>query len=378
MEFSGRLTAFPLGDLLQWAKNDRCTGALVIRRSEREKRIYFHAGDVVGCLSNDPAEFYGQHLVLHGHLGDDQLFQALSHCATRSVRLGVALRELGLLPPRSSSRPCASRSRTSICDLFLWQRGIFYFQAELPPGGGDPARADQRPGAGDGGGPLAGRGRPHPPRAGRTTTWCSARGERWPGGGPARRSSGGSSSWWTVERTLGELYKKVRGSYFRFLEAAFRLCVGSGAGHRGGAGRGRARHARDERLRPAAGAGHGGAGAGGPPAHGGAARPAGALLSRSGSRSRRRRSRRACRPGRATSTPASTAGRRWARPSPATPRSAAGRWTSCCSSSRKGRLALLPAPVEQPREQAGAARPAGPPALVAAGVPAGLVRHGLH
>ena len=71
MEFSGRLAAFPMADLLQWAKNEACTGALVIRRSQREKRIYFNAGDVVGCLSNDPAEFYGQYLLLHGHLERD-------------------------------------------------------------------------------------------------------------------------------------------------------------------------------------------------------------------------------------------------------------------------------------------------------------------
>ncbi|HEY4590418.1 MAG TPA: DUF4388 domain-containing protein, partial [Thermoanaerobaculia bacterium] len=88
-----------MGDLLQWAQNERCTGALVIRRSEREKRIYFHAGEVVGCLTNDPAEYYGQSLVLQGHLSEDQLFQALRHCVTRSTRLGVALRELGLIAP---------------------------------------------------------------------------------------------------------------------------------------------------------------------------------------------------------------------------------------------------------------------------------------
>ena len=132
MEFSGRLSAFPLDELLQWAKNDRCTGALVIRRSEREKRIYFHTGDVVGCLSNDPAEFYGQHLVLNGHLEEDQLFQALSHCTTRGIRLGAALRELGMLPAETIQQTLRSHMEDVLCDLFLWQRGIFYFQAELP------------------------------------------------------------------------------------------------------------------------------------------------------------------------------------------------------------------------------------------------------
>src|SRR3954469_5385598 len=132
MEFSGRLTAFPMGDLLQWAQNERCTGALVIRRSEREKRIYFHAGEVVGCLTNDPAELYGQYLVLHGHLSESQLFQALKHCAAQGTRLGVALRQLGLLPPEVVQQTLRGQIEDVVCDLFLWQRGIFYFQSEMP------------------------------------------------------------------------------------------------------------------------------------------------------------------------------------------------------------------------------------------------------
>src|SRR6185436_20310056 len=99
MEFSGRLTAFPPADLLQWAKNDRRTGALVVRKSDREKRVYFHQGEVVGALSTDPAEFYGQHLLLAGHLTERQLFEALSHCTVSGKRLGGTLSELGFLSP---------------------------------------------------------------------------------------------------------------------------------------------------------------------------------------------------------------------------------------------------------------------------------------
>ena len=225
MEFSGRLSAFPMGDLLQWARNDRCTGALVVRRSEREKRIFFYSGDVVGCLSNDPAEFYGQHLLLNGHLGEEQLLQGLSHCTTRGVRLGAALVELGMLPAEVVQQTLRAQIEDVICDLFLWQRGIFYFQAEMPqeeeilP---EPINALG----------LAMEG----------TRWLDevARirrvlvhdgvvlrsGERWPGDGgltPIQRRLVEAVDGATP---LGEHYKKIRGSYFRFLEAAFRLCVG--------------------------------------------------------------------------------------------------------------------------------------------------------
>lgn len=223
MEFSGRLTAFPLGDLLQWAKNDRCTGALVIRRSEREKRIYLHSGEVVGCLSNDPAEYYGQHLVLQGHLTDDQLFQALSHCATHGTRLGVALRELGMLPPEVIQQTLREQIEDVICDLFLWQRGIFYFQAEMPqeeeilPEPIDVVRLVME----------GTRWMDEVARMRRVLVHDGVvlrRGDRRPGEDlpPTQRRIVESVD---GRRTLADLYKKIRGSYYRFLSAAFRLCL---------------------------------------------------------------------------------------------------------------------------------------------------------
>lgn len=224
MEFSGRLSAFPLGDLLQWAKNDRCTGALVVRRSEREKRIYFQAGDVVGCLSNDPAEFYGQHLVLDGCLSDGQLFQALSHCTARGLRLGVALVELGMLSAEVIQQTLRAQIEDVVCDIFLWQRGIFYFQAEMPPE--EEILPEPINSLG-----LAMEGARWLDEVGRIRRVLVhddvvlRRGESWPGGdlSPVERRL---AELVDGRKTLGEIHKKVRGSYFRFLQGAFRLCVG--------------------------------------------------------------------------------------------------------------------------------------------------------
>jgi hypothetical protein len=224
MEFSGRLASFPLGDLLQWAKNDRCTGALVVRRSEREKRIYLHAGEVVGCLSNDPAEYYGQHLVLHGHLSDDQLFQALSHCATHGTRLGVALRELGMLSPEVIQQTLREQIEDVIRDLFLWQRGIFYFQSEMPQEEEILPEPINVMG-------LVMEGTRWLDEVGRIRRVLVhddvvlRRGERWPGGGDLKPVQQRLVQLVDGHRTLADLYKKVRGSYYRFLAGAFRLCV---------------------------------------------------------------------------------------------------------------------------------------------------------
>lgn len=224
MEFSGRLTAFPVSDLLQWAKNERRTGALIIRRSEREKRLYFHAGDVVGCLSNDPAEHYGQHLLLRGHLDDGQLFRALSHCTQNRTRLGVALQELKLLSPDAVQQTLRTHIEDLVCDVFLWPRGIFYFQAELPPDEEILPEAINVLG-------LIMEGTRWTDEASRMRRVLVhddvvlRRGERWPGDGPLNPIERRIVELVDGQRTLGELYKRIHGSHFRFLQGAFRLCI---------------------------------------------------------------------------------------------------------------------------------------------------------
>jgi hypothetical protein len=224
MDFSGRLAAFPMSDLLQWAKNEGRTGALVIRRSAREKRIYFDRGDVVGCLSDDPAEFYGQHLLIRGHLTDRQLFEALTRCTQQKVRLGSALRELQLLSDEVIQKTLREHIEDVIWDIFLWPRGLFYFHAEmLPEEELLPAPIETM------GLILEG------------TRWVDElarirrvlihdgvvirRGARWPGTDLApidRRVAQGVEG-----QTVGELYRKVKGSYFRLLQSVYRLCIDS-------------------------------------------------------------------------------------------------------------------------------------------------------
>lgn len=225
MDFSGRLAAFPMGDLLQWAKNERRTGGLVIRRSAREKRVYFDRGDVVGCLSDDPAEFYGQHLLIYGHLSEQQLFRALTHCTQKKVRLGSALRELGFLPEDVIQRTLREQIEDAIWDMFLWPRGLFYFQEEMLP------EEELLPEPIDTMGLIL-----------EGTRWMDElerirrvlvhdgvvlkRGPKWPGADDlppldrrvARAVEG---------QTVGDLYRKVRGSYFRVLESVYRLCIDS-------------------------------------------------------------------------------------------------------------------------------------------------------
>jgi hypothetical protein len=223
MEFSGRLQAFPPGDLLQWARNDRRTGALVLRRSSREKRVLFREGAVAGCISDDPGEFYGQHLLLNGRLQEGELIRALTYCARQGMRLGKALLELKILLPEAIRETLRDHIQDLVCDLFLWHRGVFYFEAA-------PAQEEEIS-------PLP-----------IDTFGLVLEGTRWideyrrirqvlvndemvlsRGGGPASRELTPLERWVVGKvngrRTLGQVYRSIGGSYFRFLDATLSLCL---------------------------------------------------------------------------------------------------------------------------------------------------------
>lgn len=132
MELSGRLATFSIAELLTWVANDRRTGALVLRRTSREKRIYFMQGEIVACLTDSTTEFYGQHLLLEGHLAPEALLRSLVRCQEEGKRLGVVLVEDGILDRELVESTLADQIEDLIRDVFLWNRGIFFFQEDLP------------------------------------------------------------------------------------------------------------------------------------------------------------------------------------------------------------------------------------------------------
>ena len=223
MEFSGRLTSFPPAQLLQWAEAERCTGSLVLRRSRRQKRIFFRDGKVVGCLSDDPAEYYGQHLLLHGHLNEVALVHALSQCTHSGQRLGTALVELGLMQRKDVQRTLREQIEDTVCGVFLWQHGVFYFEQDPPPTSEIPPEPISTMG-------LVMEG----------TRWIDEMGRfrkifphdnvvllpgpGWPGQELTpieERITRQVDS----KRSLLQIYSIVKGCYFRVLEAIYGLCL---------------------------------------------------------------------------------------------------------------------------------------------------------
>jgi hypothetical protein len=223
MEFSGRLASFPIGDILQWAQNDRRSGALVIRRSGSEKRIFLRDGEVVACFSDDPAEFFGQHLLVNGLLDENDLIRALKHCQRTGLKLGDALQTMGLLPTEKVQEALRQHVENQVCDIFLWRSGIFYFAAESLASELElrvPLSAVA----------LAMEGSRWSDEAQRVRrifvhdNVVLKRGRKAPQGllTPLERRIYRAGD---AKLTLAELYNEVRGSYYRFLQATYRLTV---------------------------------------------------------------------------------------------------------------------------------------------------------
>jgi hypothetical protein len=223
MEFSGRLAAFPPAELLQWAHHERRTGSIVFRRSRRQKRVYFDKGRVVACASDDPSDYYGQHLLLNGHLNEGQLVDALSFCTRTGKRIGLALTELGLLSREQVERSLRRQMEDSVCGLFLWNHGIFYFEEDVPP------KEEILPQPIDTLGLIlegtrwideAARFRRVFPHDNVTLR----RGPAWPGENltPVQRRIVAAVD---GEKSLAKIHWHIKGSYFRVLEAAYHLCL---------------------------------------------------------------------------------------------------------------------------------------------------------
>ena len=133
MELSGRLTSFPIAEILHWSHNDRRTGSLVVRAAGREKHIFFRDGQIVNCTTDDPSEFYGQFLLLSGYLDQQTLYRCLSQCKERHKRLGEVLLEEELMSLADIQRTLRFHLEDVICDIFLWDHGVFFFRSEPLP-----------------------------------------------------------------------------------------------------------------------------------------------------------------------------------------------------------------------------------------------------
>ncbi len=217
MELFGLLKTFAAADVLQWAANERATGVLVFRHSRAEKRIHLDEGQVVACFSSEPLEFFGRYLLASGQLQQGELLRAIAHCRKQKVRLGQGLVELDLLPREVVQESLRCQIEDSVCDVFLWRQGLFYFTQE------ELEREELLPEPIHTMGLILEGARwidEHARLRGQLPNddLTLRKGADWPGGElpPFARHIVDA---WTRGSTLTDHYQRLGGSYFRFLEA---------------------------------------------------------------------------------------------------------------------------------------------------------------
>ncbi|MEO7795112.1 MAG: DUF4388 domain-containing protein, partial [Thermoanaerobaculia bacterium] len=153
----------------------------------------------------------------------NDLIRALKHCQRTGEKLGDALQTMGLLPSDRVQDALRQHVENQVCDIFLWRSGIFYFAAESLASElelRDPLSAVA----------LAMEGSRWSDEAQRVRrifvhdNVVLQRGRKPPQGllTPLERRIYRAGD---TKLTLAELYNEVRGSYYRFLQAAYRLTV---------------------------------------------------------------------------------------------------------------------------------------------------------
>jgi tetratricopeptide (TPR) repeat protein len=132
MGLQGDFATMPLPDLLQWLALSRKTGILILQRAEIVKEIYFRGGKIVASASNDPREYFGQFLLSHEKITEEDLMRAFARQGETGVKLGRILVQEGLLSEDEVQRFLRIKAEETIYDLFLWDEGTFKFYNDAP------------------------------------------------------------------------------------------------------------------------------------------------------------------------------------------------------------------------------------------------------
>jgi hypothetical protein len=131
MAIRGNLSTMGISDILQFLENARKTGRLVVGRQNISKQIFCEQGRIVGSISNDPKEYFGQFLLHYGKVEESQLRSALEVHRQSRERLGRVLIKLGILSEQEVVEMLRLRALELVYELFLWDQAEFEFQDQV-------------------------------------------------------------------------------------------------------------------------------------------------------------------------------------------------------------------------------------------------------
>lgn len=135
MSFAGNLKTVVFGDILQLISTGRRTGALVLKRPHRGKKIFFRNGDIIAAASEPSTdeERLGQVLLRKGMISVEELEKALKRQKSTGRRLGQILVELGTMSKENITDALRLQVEEVVYGVFGWTDGDFQFaEGEKP------------------------------------------------------------------------------------------------------------------------------------------------------------------------------------------------------------------------------------------------------
>ncbi len=131
MSLAGRLEDVPVSDVMQFIHLGRRSGTLQVRTANRQARVLFHQGAIVGAKL-DPGLRVGELLVRMGSLDAEVRDQALERQMTDPAGrlLGQILLDEGALTLPAVQAAVKAQVEETIYELVSWELGDFEFELD--------------------------------------------------------------------------------------------------------------------------------------------------------------------------------------------------------------------------------------------------------
>ena len=134
MGIAGNLATMSVVDLLQFLETGQKSGVLRVSRESVTKEIFLEKGFIIGSISTDPKEYFGQFLLHYGKIDEPQLRLALENQRQqRQVPLGKILLSMGVFNETEMMELLRLRALEIMYELFLWEQADFEFEDKASP-----------------------------------------------------------------------------------------------------------------------------------------------------------------------------------------------------------------------------------------------------
>lgn len=115
-------------DLLE----QEATGRLILRREQVVRQIEFFVGHPLSVTTNVREETLGQFLVARNVIDVAILRKAMASAASKKLRLGETLIEMGTLSPQQLLKQLTAQTRLKLVRALRWDKGSWRFNAAAP------------------------------------------------------------------------------------------------------------------------------------------------------------------------------------------------------------------------------------------------------